>query len=201
MKLLNLVRERESENWSTTDLFLVEDSVDNAEEALRNAIKDYLKTKEGKISIKNSCYDFNWGDAMMDVPNEYLNKYGIYRMIDDTETIIVNQDEILFPEIQESVLNGSEINLDSIATKAIKTCKEILEEENNTYKGLSTSTLINNDILDEEIMHLFDDQAIYDLKNKIMDNKDVESTEVRIFSINDKTDEIEELEVNITFFE
>lgn len=36
---------------------------------------------------------------MMYVPNEYFNKYGIYKMIDDTETILVNQDEILFPEL------------------------------------------------------------------------------------------------------
>ncbi|MBQ8997077.1 MAG: hypothetical protein IJ086_07420 [Clostridium sp.] len=103
MKLLNLVRERISEDWRETDIFLVEDSVVNPEEALRNAVRDYMQTEEGKQSILNSCKDFNWGDAMMDVPNEYLNLYGIYKMVDDVETIIVNQDEILFPEIQELV--------------------------------------------------------------------------------------------------
>lgn len=50
-------------------------------------------------------------------------------------------------------------------------------------------------------MHLFDDQAIYDLINKIIENEDVESVEVRISSTNDETDEIEELMVKLLFSE
>ena len=200
MKLLNLVRERESENWSTTDLFLVEDSIDNEEEALRNAIEDYLKTREGKKSIKKSSFKFNWEDAVTDVPNKFLNKYGIYRLIDETKTITVNQDEILFPKMQESVLNEEKINIDAVATRAISLCKEVATK-NSGYKRAPICTFITNDVLFQKIMHLFDDQAIYDLINKIIENEDVESVEVRISSTNDETDEIEELMVKLLFSE
>lgn len=104
MRIINMVRERASENWSTTDSFIIEDHVTNPEEAIRNAIKDYLETEEGKKSVEFAFGDFNWGDAMMDVKDEYFEKYGIRRCEEDVETIIVNQDEILFPEIQNEIL-------------------------------------------------------------------------------------------------
>lgn len=105
MRILNIVRERKCENWSTTDSFLINDDVLNPEEAMRNAIKDFMQSEQGKKSINYACGDFNWGDAMMDITDEFLKPHGIYRYQEDIETVLVNQDEILFPEIQESILD------------------------------------------------------------------------------------------------
>ena len=47
----------------------------------------------------------NWEYAMMYITDEFLKPYGICRYQEDVETVLVNQDEILFPEIQESILD------------------------------------------------------------------------------------------------
>lgn len=105
MRVVNIVRERISEEWTTTDSFLVEDRVSNPEEALRNAVRDYMQSEEGKKDIVDSNYDFNWGDVMMNITDEYLKPHGLQFCHQEIETIVVNQDEILFPELQESILS------------------------------------------------------------------------------------------------
>lgn len=108
MKVINFVRERNSENWSTTDSFLVEDFVKNPEEAIRNAVKDFMQTTEGKQVVKDACGDFNWGDAIMYITDDCLISHGLRRYNEDIETIIVNQDEILYPDIQNKILDIKE---------------------------------------------------------------------------------------------
>lgn len=105
MKIVSFVRERKSEIWKTTDSFLVEDYVENAEEAMRAAVKDFMNTTEGQNSVKNACGDFNWGDVMNDITDECLMAHGLQRCNKDINTIFINQDEILNPEIQDKILN------------------------------------------------------------------------------------------------
>lgn len=72
-----------------------------------------MNTEDGREEIKRTHEDFNWGDAMMRVPEETWNKHGIYSAPRDKspsdlglvisseyphETIRVNQDEILIPD-------------------------------------------------------------------------------------------------------
>lgn len=45
------------------------------ERAMRKAIAAYLKTPEGKETIKSNCDNFNWGDAA-DLPNEFCRQFG-----------------------------------------------------------------------------------------------------------------------------
>ena len=73
MRILNVVRERNSEGWSTIDSFLVEDYVVNSEEALRNAVKDYIQSEEGKQDVIDTNGDFNWG-----VGNSLIKSTQIY---------------------------------------------------------------------------------------------------------------------------
>ena len=108
MKLLNLVRERRCENWSSIESFLVEDYVKNPEEALRNAVEDFMKSEEGKKAIEYACGDFNWGVVAANITDEFLKPHGLMWFKNDIETVSVNQDEVLFPEIQEDVLNLEE---------------------------------------------------------------------------------------------
>lgn len=108
-KLVALTRERRSKRWSQTDYFIVQENVENVEKAMREAVKDYLKTESGKKMIEYSCGDYNWGDAVMSVDEESWNKHGIelkydhkeYSIIGETIEIIVNQDEVLCDEIDE----------------------------------------------------------------------------------------------------
>lgn len=105
MRRLNVVRERKSDNWTAYAWFVVEDSVKEPEVALRNAVKDFLKSDKGKKSIQYACGDFNWGDAIANITDEFLHPHGL-QWSDEAETIVVNQDEILFPDIQEAVLDS-----------------------------------------------------------------------------------------------
>ena len=61
---------------------------------LRNAVKDFLATKEGKEAVKETCEDFNWGDVFTYIPEEFFEKYGIHSSW-ASETLLVNQDEVL----------------------------------------------------------------------------------------------------------
>lgn len=102
-KLIALTRERRSERWRQIDYFIAQDHVDNPEEAMRKAIYDFLFTVEGKQMLVYSCGDYNWGDAIMSVTDEFWNKYGIQMKYDNQEysisgaivEITVNQDEVL----------------------------------------------------------------------------------------------------------
>ena len=100
MKTVVMIRERKSENQVFENTFFVEDHVTDPERAFRLAVEAYLKTPEGKQAIENACSDYNWGDAIATVPEEILNQYGIYEGTEAT-FIYVNQDERLFPELQD----------------------------------------------------------------------------------------------------
>lgn len=103
-QLIILVRERDWEDEKWSDMFSVSDS-QNPEQNFRNAIKEYLLSEEGKKAIKQTSNDFNWGDAIMYIPETIWNKHGI-KSINEGEsvtvsnpiTITVEQDEVLIPE-------------------------------------------------------------------------------------------------------
>lgn len=71
-----------------------------AAQTLRNNICAYLATKSGWESIIDSCFDYNWGDSMME-PNENIGAINTATTNADivgTATVFVNQDEILIPQ-------------------------------------------------------------------------------------------------------
>lgn len=95
MYVVNLVRERACENEMWIDTFLADDSVEDPEQALREAVKEFLSTEEGKQAISYTCHDFNWGDAVSFVPEEIWAKYGLKFQTFKSVDIKVNQDEVL----------------------------------------------------------------------------------------------------------
>lgn len=108
-QIIVLIRERDWENTRWSNYFAVKDA-ENPEQSFRDAIAEFLSTKEGVEAIKHSCEDFNWGDAVNKIPCEILQKYGIREIADDepftvkqlTE-IVVNQDEVLIPDTYYSL--------------------------------------------------------------------------------------------------
>lgn len=63
MKKVNLIRERKWENEFYVDTFEVDDSILYVEDALREAVKEFLGTDQGIEAVKETMGDFNWGDG------------------------------------------------------------------------------------------------------------------------------------------
>ena len=97
MYIVNLIRERPSENEIYVDRFLAQDDIKDPETNIRATIAEYLTTDDGKKNIKETNYDFNWGDVLTAVPSDIWNKHGLAYQYSDIPSvdIKVNHDEIL----------------------------------------------------------------------------------------------------------
>lgn len=162
MKIINLIRERISEDELWVDTFLAEDWVNNPEEALRNAVTDFLKTEQGLESMKESFYDYNWGDFVNDVPKDILSKYGLAVSDSHLETINikVNQDEILCDniDIPYSIVedNGYVIVADDIRIN--------LNIINEDFPAERIEEIIKNE-LGENLKDIYIDEVVSILKS------------------------------------
>lgn len=126
---VTLVRERlaEGEHWS--DHFWVDANKTPSVELFKAVVQEYLRTPDGQKDIEDSCYDFNWGDAIMFVPLALWESHGIYDadgsylpnekgLVPNPKsngfTFVVDQDEVLIPsdvmEIDECLVE-SEVQL------------------------------------------------------------------------------------------
>lgn len=70
------------------------------ETALRNAVKEFTNTPEGKEYCEEICGDFNWADAFLQIPDSIWSKHGIYVKPekDTTQTLTLPHDEILIAD-------------------------------------------------------------------------------------------------------
>ena len=66
--------------------------INDPETTLRTAIKDYLKTDEGKRQVNMNCGYFNWGDAY-DIPDKFFEKYGLTKVVAPNVDLIVDHNE------------------------------------------------------------------------------------------------------------
>lgn len=48
--------------------------------AVKKAVTDYCKTKEGREIYRYNCSYFNWADFEMYVPNEFCKRYGFEKV-------------------------------------------------------------------------------------------------------------------------
>lgn len=95
-RVVNLIRERRSENEYWVDTFIIADNVQNPEQALREAVAEFLASDAGKEEIERSCHDFNWGDAVMAVPDAIWEKHGLSLCRENIAVdVLVDQDEVL----------------------------------------------------------------------------------------------------------
>ena len=78
VNLVNIIRERPCENEEWIDSFWVDAKEVPTVDLFRAAVGDFLRTKDGIDAMEASFYDFNWGDAMMYVPQDIWKKHGIY---------------------------------------------------------------------------------------------------------------------------
>lgn len=143
VNLVNIIRERPSENEEWINSFWVDAKQVPSVDLFRAAVSDFLRTKDGVQAIKDSCNDFNWGDAMLYVPQEIWKKHGIYPVDlmhppkemglaptpnNNPMTFTVDQDELLFDPSQEVTFESSLIFEDDIyvSDKAMQTADAYL---------------------------------------------------------------------------
>lgn len=70
------------------------------ETALREAVSAYLMSEEGKAIAHENGDDFNWGDAVLKIPNNVWRNHGLILMAyQQDNNITVNHDENLFSDI------------------------------------------------------------------------------------------------------
>lgn len=97
-KFVNLIiNDRGNEAASMVVTYKIEDGISDPEQALRDAIKDFVTsgTEEAKSALREACGCFNWGDAIIRVPDNYFIKHGLAPFQQDAEDVFVDHDEIL----------------------------------------------------------------------------------------------------------
>lgn len=109
-KLIILTQNRAFESAHWTNVFIADLNV-NAEEALREAAREYLHTDEGHERIKETFGKYNWGDFVLHVSESILSRHGISKMhISETymvtgriDQVFVDYDEVLVDEKHEAL--------------------------------------------------------------------------------------------------
>lgn len=84
---------------STTECTLMQfsynpEQIHDPESVLRGAIKDYLKTDEGKRQLEINFGCFDWGDVY-DIPDSFFAGYGLLKVATPEIDAVVNHDESL----------------------------------------------------------------------------------------------------------
>jgi len=70
-------------------------SAQEAENAVRLAVKDYLETAEGKEEYINNHHNFNWGDVMVHVPPNIFKLRDLkIKQLSSIESIVSHDEEL-----------------------------------------------------------------------------------------------------------
>ena len=72
-------------------------------QAVRDAVNEYIQTKEGSELYSYNCSTFDWADFDSNVPNEICEKYGFQKVSESCSQDVVEWDEELAddPEFEE----------------------------------------------------------------------------------------------------
>ena len=98
-KLVNLVIENDSDLFNRKiwilNFLLIKGSLEQAEESVRQAVKEYLKTPEGKRDVVYAGGQYNWGDVASTIPDSFWEEHGLKPVHNTAAGIWVNHDEVL----------------------------------------------------------------------------------------------------------
>lgn len=67
---------------------------------IRQAVRNYLDTEDGKEANERACNDFNWGDVLTEVPDEVFKAIGLTPIEPPMADIVINveHDEVFCSE-------------------------------------------------------------------------------------------------------
>lgn len=149
------------EVYNTDYYFVAPHNVTVTEAYLREkfaeAAKAFMNTLDGQKAWTTTCHDFNWGDFATEVPDEVLNRFGIYtKMPEATHSLeafldlTVNQDEILGFGPDEMTDDAREAYLTEFANAIITSgvdCiadkPEMFDVDNHDLEQLRSETFFN----------------------------------------------------------
>ena len=113
---------------------------------MRNCVRAFLHTAEGRQAAERSCYDFNWGDVVQDIPDTFWATHAIYPVISSTEpflciggtALLVNQDEVLCGGEDEEGDSDSSTDLcDSCSNRIVVNSRLPIYDCAEQYTGVS----------------------------------------------------------------
>ena len=102
VRLITIISDTEPQHHSHM-FMLVPDiipEVFDIEKAFRDAVKEFLSTEEGQRIVNYNGGDFNWGDAVLNIPDEIWKNHGLIHL-ESTAVVSVNHDENLYRKISE----------------------------------------------------------------------------------------------------
>ena len=101
------------------------EQIRDPESVLRSAVKDYLKTDEGKRQLEINCGCWNWGDVD-DIPGSFFLNYGLAKIAPPDVNVVVDRKMYcaVMPITHATVEVGS---FDTMLVKAIQEGKVIPE--------------------------------------------------------------------------
>ena len=70
----------------------------DVEQAFRDAVDEFLETDSGNKIVEYNGGDFNWGDAVLNIPDFIWKNHGLIPL-DTTASVSVNHDENLSRKI------------------------------------------------------------------------------------------------------
>lgn len=110
IKHVNLVIENTSDlfkrNVMVLHFMVLDKSIEQPEDAIRKAVREYLKTPEGKRAAEYSSGDYNWGDVASTIPDSFWKEHGLLPMNTASVDVWVNHDEVLCEEYGPDVFEA-----------------------------------------------------------------------------------------------
>lgn len=162
---VTILRERYSEHQIWPDDYWVDCNRTPSKELFQAAVEAYLMTSDGQKDVEWTQKDFNWGDAVMYVPDEVWNQFGIYPFSYETSPaelglepissenfvqILVDQDEVLIPDDYfdrlETMEESTEVS--SCSLKAVDIDWDVDSEDERDL--LPSEIEIPEEMVDEE---------------------------------------------------
>lgn len=76
------------------------EQIRDPETVLRSAVKDYLKTDEGKRQLEINCGCWNWGDVD-DIPGSFFLNYGLTKIAPPDVNVVVDRNENFMDDYED----------------------------------------------------------------------------------------------------
>lgn len=101
MRTVVLVRTLSEVDPPCIDVLQVADRVTDVLGAIKAAAQDFVNTPDGMAYAESINWDFNWGDALQEIPDEILSSHGITALgHQDHDVITVNNYEVILDELE-----------------------------------------------------------------------------------------------------
>ena len=152
VKVLNLIVQDRNDFKNPKEFvesYAVREDVQNPEQALRNAIKEFVcsGTEEAKTALSYACGCFNWGDALCNVPESIFIKHGLTPMKQNAVDVFVDHDEILADNDPDDLFHKIKQNIREHIKRGEREIRHWEEAENMVAESMANAISLQNEKL------------------------------------------------------